>query len=98
MNEITRSVRAAHRVAESQSGVMRSQDENKQEMTLKSYTHEDMRVLIEEFLVNGGKITQCPPGVAYDLRSDDVDHFRKRVVSKRTIAPTRRAVLYKKSA
>ena len=90
---------------------MRSQYENKQKMIPKSYTHEDVRVLVEEFLANGGTITQCPSGranvrsknvrqlgVENDLRSKKVLQPRKRFLIKRTIAPSILALPHKKAA
>jgi hypothetical protein len=93
-----RSVSATQRVAEGQGSVMRNQYQNEQGMIQKDITREELRELVEEYLANGGKITQCPPGVAYDLRSDNVHRISKSVRSKRTSAPVIRVFLHKKTA
>lgn len=86
---------ARQKVAESQSSVMRGQYENEQKRVQGSIKREELRVLVEEYLANGGTITQCPSRAAYDLRATNVRSLRERAAVKRTNSP---AVLYKKSA
>ena len=77
---------------------MRNKYMKNTKLNQKSITREELRVLVDEYLANGGKITQCPPGVAYDLRSDNVHRLSKSVPSKRTSAPASRVFLHKKTA
>lgn len=74
---------------------MGSRYENEQKRVQGSITHEELRVVVEEYLANGGTITQCPSRAAYDLRANNVRRLRERAAVKRTNSPT---VLYKKSA
>lgn len=60
---------------------------SKELLSPKEMTSAELRVLVDEYVANGGKITQCAPGVALNFRSGIVDQVfetpKVKVIKKR---------------
>jgi hypothetical protein len=56
---------------------------NKDLLAPKEITRAELKALVDEFVANGGKITQCPEGVALNFRTAETPkvtrpkHLRK---------------------
>jgi len=67
---------------------------NKEMLAPKELTSKELQVLVDEYVANGGVITQCDPGVALNFRTPEIPkvsrpkHLRKPV--KKTKKPVKK--------
>lgn len=47
---------------------------NKDLLAPKEITRMELKELVDQWVANGGKITQCPPGVALNFRSAELEN------------------------
>lgn len=58
---------------------------NKDLLAPKEITRTELKELVDEWVANGGVITECAPGVALNFRTSEVPHVARPASVKRLI-------------